>query len=250
MSRRPGVDPSLIVEAEPHFEWDTATWSRAVRAWGPDLLDREATDHPVRCLEVGARRAGLSAWLASRGHHCVASDRVLPERPNHPGDGRVEPAVLDLLAAPLEQRFDVIVVKSVLGSVRSLHGEGGLQKAQANLVTMLADGGAVWFAENLAASPVHRFVRRRFVAWADRWHYFTPGELRSAMAPGCEVDTFATTGLAAAFGRTESQRDLLARVDSAVESVVPEAARYVGYGVARKLTGVPQAGADSEGRTA
>ena len=244
----PATESALVAEAAPHFEWDTATWSRALSVWGPDLLTREKTGRPLRCLEVGARRGGLSAWLASRGHHCLATDLSMPERPNHSGTGRVEVAALDLVGGQLDELFDVIVVKSVLGSVRAVRGEAGLRSAQANLVEMLADDGAIWFAENLSASRLHRGIRRRFVAWSDRWHYFTPDELQAALSPGCSVEGFATTGVTAVFGRTENQRRHLARLDAALETVVPEGARYVGYGVARKLARPGTNGTDAEGR--
>jgi len=129
---------------------------------------------------------------------------------------------------------DVIVVKSVLGSVRAVHGEDGLGSAGGNLRDMLVDGGAIWFAENLEASVVHRQLRERFVSWSERWHYFTLDELTAVLSVGFVGADVSTTGCLAAFGRTESQRGLLAAIDARLGSAVPTTARYVGYGVATR----------------
>jgi hypothetical protein len=48
--------------------WDVGTWSRAVRFWESRAPIRG------RALELGARRGGLSLWLAAHGCDVLCSD--------------------------------------------------------------------------------------------------------------------------------------------------------------------------------
>jgi hypothetical protein len=98
----------------------------------------------------------------------------------------------------------------------------------------LRPGGVLLFAENLVASPIHRHLRRRFVAWGDRWRYVTIEEMNAFLGPFSTVRE-RTFGFAGAFGRTERQRSSLATVDATgLDRIVPAQWRYIIAGVATK----------------
>ena len=98
---------------------------------------------------------------------------------------------------------------------------------------VLKPGGVLLFAENLAASPLHRWLRRRYVAWEHRWRYLHMPADRDLFADLSAVEMHST-GFLAPLGRSEAQRDLLARLDAVLMPMVPKAWRTVVYGVAWK----------------
>lgn len=225
-----------MTAAHTYFEWDQRTWSRALRLWSPALARLEAgATGPLRCLEVGGRRGGLSQWLADRGHSVVLTD-IDAEDPQIDGEQRVAPLDVTNLDGFDERGFDVIVIKSVLGSIASLGGAGAVGAAQQNLVRLVRPGGVVLFAENLRATPAHALLRRLLVPWSSRWHYFTYDELFELMGRGCEVQ-MGHAGIVGLLGRSERQRHWLARVDTMVERVLPGEWHYLGYGCATRESG-------------
>lgn len=71
------------------------------------------------------------------------------------------------------------------------------------------------------------------MAWDSYWRYLDVDQDRDLFAPFVQVDD-ATTGFLANLGRTEGQRDLLARFDGAVMPLVPRGMRTIWYGAAIK----------------
>lgn len=217
--------------------WDVANWSVALRFW-----ERHGgiDGAPLDCLEIGANRGGISAWLAAKGHRVVCSDledceasaRPLVER--YGVDSRVRFETIDATAIPYESHFDIVVFKSVLGGVGHNDAIARQRKAILAMHRALKPGGRLLFAENLAGSAVHRLLRRRFVRWGLGWRYVTIDEMRDFLQPFARV-AFDTTGVLATFGRSETQRQLLAALDrAALSAAVPPDWRYIMYGVATK----------------
>jgi SAM-dependent methyltransferase len=222
----------------PDFlEWDVRNWSVALEFWRArtrlDLGRCEA-------LEIGSRHGGLSMWLALLGARVVCSDVGPPsERAvrKHADAGvtrLVRYQIIDGTSIPYSGRFDLVVFKSVLGAIGRAGGLAGQARAVREMHKALKPGGELFFAENLVASPVHRYFRRRFVRWSASWRYVSIGEMRSFLAPFRDV-AYRTVGFAGAFGRTSGQRSLLGSLDRALlDGLVPERWRYVIAGVARK----------------
>ncbi len=221
------------------MQWDVVNWSVALPFWDSQV------DWPNthRALELGGREGGLSLWLAHRGVAVVCSDvenAAATAGPCHRSFGvesRVTYEDVDATAIPYENEFDVIVFKSIIGGI----GRGGNRQAQQAVFDAsykaLRPGGILLFAENVAASPVHRFFRRRFVSWGDYWRYATVLEMSDFLKMYTSVE-LKTTGVLGAFGRTEGQRRLLGHLDQAlVNHLVPNDWRYVAYGSARKGDG-------------
>ena len=218
-------------------EWDVRNWSRALLYW----QSRTAIKlRGARALEIGARRGGLSLWLAAHGCDVVCSDVQEPgpeARQRHARFGvqdRVQYAALDVLRLPFEAEFDIVCFKSVLAAVGSGARSDLQARAVAEIYRALKPTGEMWFAENLAASRLHRFGRQKFVPWGATCRYVTIGELEELLAPFDEV-AYDTTGFLGAFGRSERQRDILGALDQAlIAKLVPKRWRYVGFGIARK----------------
>jgi 2-polyprenyl-3-methyl-5-hydroxy-6-metoxy-1,4-benzoquinol methylase len=97
--------------------WDVGTWSRAVRFWESRAPIRG------RALELGARRGGLSLWLAAHGCDVLCSDlwgSQCRARPLHDRYGVVVAYEdIDATAIPYTASFDLVVFKSMLGALRS-----------------------------------------------------------------------------------------------------------------------------------
>lgn len=215
--------------------WDTATWSNALtfwRAYGPPL------GPGARCLEVGSGGGGISLWLARQGCDVVCSDITVPgpeARALHRRQGvssRVSYRACDVMDLGFREEFDVVVFRSVLGALGDRGGREPQRTALQEIGRALRPGGALLFAENLAASGLHRWARRRFVPWGREWAYIPLAELGSLLDPFPRWSV-ETTGVVAAFGRTERQRRRLAAVDRRLTRLVPDRWHYLAYGVAR-----------------
>lgn len=219
------------------LKWDTANWSAALDFWKRHgRLDAGM----LECLDVGANQGGLSVWLASQGHHVHCSDlerteelaRPLVER--HGVEGRVTFEDIDATAIPYENRFDVIIFKSVLGGVGHDGAIDRQRQAVRSMYRALRPGGRLLFAENLAGSGMHKYFRSKFVQWGNRWRYVTIDEMLDFLRDFSDVQ-WSTTGVLATFGRSEKQRRMLSALDHAgLNALAPPAWRYIMYGVATK----------------
>lgn len=218
------------------LQWDVASWRVALEIWDQAAVCRGDT----QVLDLGARDGGLSLYFASKGCHVVCSDlkgpsraaRVLHERY---GVGHlVRYAAVDAtkIAYP-EASFDVVCFKSVLGGIGGVGGYAAQQQAVLEMHRVLRPGGKLFFAENLVGTRLHAFLRRRFVAWGERWRYLSIGEVCELLRPFSEV-TYVATGFLATFGRREWQRSLLHCVDVLVDPMIPNAWKYIVAGCAVK----------------
>jgi SAM-dependent methyltransferase len=219
-----------------YVEWDVRNWSVALDFW---LAHSTKSLAECRVLEIGADYGGLSLWLASRGAKVVCSDLfgVRPEAVarHRASDSaqRIEHQKIDAAKIPYTEEFDIVVFKSVLGGIVSDTNEPQL-KVVREIHKALKKGGELFFAENLVASPLHMFFRRKLVKWGTTWRYLTIEEMNEFLAPFSEVRQ-RTIGFAATFGRNETQRNLLALADKHIfEKIVPERWKYIIAGVARK----------------
>lgn len=217
------------------LEWDVDNWSPALDFW-----QRHSSLALAECtaLEIGSRHGGLSLWLALGGATVVCSDLDGPTeaaRAKHARYGvanRVRYERADALNLSYDGAFDLVVFKSVLGGIASDRAQQ--QSAIRQMYKALRPGGELWFAENLIASPLHRWLRMHCVGWGHRWRYVSIGELLDFLEPFAAVH-LDVSGVLGAFGRTEQQRSLLSRADKLVmNAVVPPTWRYIAAGVARR----------------
>ena len=215
------------------LQWEVRSWARALPLWKRYLPAKR----PLRALGIGEREGGLCLWLACQGIDVVCSDLgPLPEstallHARYGVTDRVEQAQADVTALDFpDGSFDVVVFKSVIGALGSKDAQ---VQALKEIHRVLRPGGVLLFAENLHGTSLHRWLRKRFVAWDHYWRYLDPVADRDLFQPFAKLDD-GTTGLIANLGRTEGQRDLLARLDSVLAPLVPSTQRTIWYGVAVK----------------
>jgi SAM-dependent methyltransferase len=227
------MDPRLLADI---IRWDVHNWSQALDFW-ERAVDWNRVEH---CLELGARDGGLSLWMALKHKSVVCSDIEDPSaraREHHARyhlAGAIEYATIDATSIPYENHFDVIAFKSMLGGVGGGDRIDRQRLAIDQMHKALRPGGYLLFAENLAGSPLHRLVRKRFIHWGRWWRYVTMGEMRTFLRQFSRVE-LRSAGVLAALGRSERQRRVLAAVDRAIVAhVTPKEWRYLVYGVAQK----------------
>ena len=100
--------------------WDVRTWSTAVEFWDGELDSSE----PLQCMEIGAGPGGPSLWLALQGHTVLCTNFQNTRGQAEPlhkryGVTGVTYEDVDATRIPFENRFDLIIFKSVLGGVGS-----------------------------------------------------------------------------------------------------------------------------------
>jgi SAM-dependent methyltransferase len=228
---------SAVAEYGPFVEWDERNWSVAPAFW------EERTRLDLRtcaALELGGRHGGLSHWLALRGAEVTCSDLDGPSpraRERHHTAGvadRVTYAALDATQLEFDGEFDIVVFKSLLGALDGPDRVATQRAAIAGMHRALRPGGELFFAENLLASPAHRFLRQRYVAWGRRWRYVAIKEMLDFLSPFSHVE-YRTIGFSGAFGRSRRQRSILGAMDRAgLDRLVPPRWRYIILGVARR----------------
>jgi SAM-dependent methyltransferase len=173
------------------------------------------------------------------------SSQALEAHRDYRTAGRVSHAALDATAMTYRNEFDVVVFKSVIGSIGGVLGYEGQVAALEGMHRALRPGGVLLWAENITSSPLHQAARRLWVPWGGQWRYLTLAELRSLLSPFASTD-WSSAGFTAAFGRKESHRRLLGAVDSVLfEWVVPRPWNYIAFGVSRKATSTEPKSAES-----
>ncbi len=141
-------------------------------------------------------------------------------------------AAVDAVKLEAREEYDVICFKSVLGGIGYGNNRAAQETAVRNLYRALKPGGYLVFAENLTATPVHQFLRKKFNRW-NTWRYITIEEALDFCSDFSEV-RWRCFGFLGTFGRNERQRRLLGRVDKAFDWLLPSSAKYIVSVVARK----------------
>jgi ubiquinone/menaquinone biosynthesis C-methylase UbiE len=218
------------------FEWDTESWSQSVEFWAQSGVEIRGS----KVLELGSRHGGLSLLFALSGAEVVCTDIGGPSSQSRElhADYAMTPSISyrDIDAEHIDfpdNSFDVVVFKSMLGAVARNNNLGAARRAALEMHRILRPGGYVLFAENLAASGLHKFLRRRFVQWGSSWNYMTPGALMDVFSCFDSLQ-MKNWGFLACWGRTPSHRTLLFHFDKWIAGAVPSSLRYIAFGVATK----------------
>ncbi len=218
-------------------EWDVTNWSKGLKLWAK--LTQLAPSKKL-ALEIGSRNGGLSLWLGMNGMNVICSDLNSPTvsaAKLHERYGikeLVQYEAIDALNIPYSEKFDLIIFKSVLGGIGSNNNLENQKKAIDQFHKALKNGGELWFAENLVASPIHQLFRKKFVPWGNRWRYVSIEEMKMFFSQFSEI-RFSTFGFLGSFGRAPLQRKLFGLIDSIVfDHFLPDNWHYIIAGIAKK----------------
>ena len=224
-------------QLKTYLEWDWVNWSSAIRYW--DKYCSQDYSNSV-ALEIGARNGGLSLWLAQKGCQTICSDvngptenaKNLHRQFNQ--SNNIQYTEIDATNIPYMDYFDIVVFKSVLGGIGRNDNFDRQQKTIDTIYSSLKSGGELLFAENLIASPIHRFFRKKYVTWAKEWRYVTIKEMERFLNQFRSFN-YRVVGFLGAFGRNENQKQLFGFLDrNFFQYVSPKSWRYIIVGVARK----------------
>jgi SAM-dependent methyltransferase len=184
----------------------------------------------------------LLLWLALKGKRVICSDLTSAEEQaiilhkKYNVTDKVKYENIDATNIPYENQFDIIIFKSILGGIGWNKNMELQQKVINEIYKALKPRGKLLFAENLRASPLHQIFRTCFVKWGRSWRYVSIGELEHFFSTSSfkryEINS---TGVLAAFGRTEWQRHLFSLADKGfMNYIFPKHWKYIAYGIAEK----------------
>lgn len=218
------------------IQWDIKSWSKGLRYWEENIDWRNIRNG----LELGGRQGGLSLWLALKGIDTICSDlehvkdtaEILHAK--HKVSSLIQYRDIDATSIPYENYFDIIVFKSIIGGIGRNNNQEMQQQVFREIHKALKPGGKLLFAENLIASPLHQWLRKRFTGWGSSWRYVSVKEMHDFLGIFSSYD-IKTTGVLATFGRNEKQRRLLADADELLfNRICPGSWNYIAYGIAEK----------------
>ncbi|MDR2707085.1 MAG: class I SAM-dependent methyltransferase [Planctomycetaceae bacterium] len=218
-------------------QWDIRTWSNAITFWDKNIDWNKGTN----CLALGEREGGLSLYLALKGKKVICSDLFNPKEIAEPLHTRYNVNQLityeniDATDIPYENHFDIITFKSIIGGIgRNEDGFAIQQQVFEQIYKALKPNGILLFAENLTATFLHQYCRKKFVQHAQTWRYVSLKEFNTFLNP-FKKRQLQTTGFLATFGRTELQRTTFAIFDKLIfNHIFPANWQYVVYGIAEK----------------
>ena len=77
-------------------------------------------------------------------------------------------------------------------------------------------------------------MRKKFNKWGSYWRYITLDETKDFLSKFSSFE-IKQTGVLATFGRTEKQRNFLAKLDNVFfNKITPKSWKYIVYGIANK----------------
>jgi SAM-dependent methyltransferase len=222
------------------IQWDVLSWAKILGYWDK-AIDWNGVNN---CLELGGRQGGLALWLTLKGKEVICSDlyncfpnsqkqaEILHKK--YQVHNSITYQDIDAANIPYENYFDVIVFKSMIGGIGSNNNIAIQKKVFEEIYKALKPGGKLLFAENLIGSPLHQFARKKFVKWGTIWRYVSLNEIEQFLSSYKKYD-IKSTGMTAAFGRTEWQRNLLAVFDKLFfNHICPDNWKYICFGIAEK----------------
>jgi SAM-dependent methyltransferase len=218
--------------------WDIVNWSKAIEFWDNFL---KHIPNNARAIELGCgANGGLSLWLASKGYDVVCSGyNEISETTKNIHNKynlakKIEYRIVDALAIPYKEYFDVVCFKSILGGIVRDNDQQIAEKVISEIYKALKPGGALLFSENLTASKFHRLLRTKYGALKNKWRYFTIAEMEYLLKNYSSFN-YKTFGFIGCFGRNEKQKQLLGQIDSFVfDKILSDKLHYLISGIVIK----------------
>ena len=150
-------------------EWDCINWGRAIRFWENSHLGNFSDMAGKKVLDIGGRNGGLSLYWALKGAdvectdlHIGGFDRAKKLHKKYNLCKLITYKKIDVLDLNVENKYDVITFKSVLGGVGYNNNYANQVKMIQNIYRALKPGGFCIFAENLTGSDLHMWLRQKY----------------------------------------------------------------------------------------
>ena len=213
--------------------WDVVNWSKAIKYWENNI---SVSNKGYECLELGSSKGGMSLWLALNGNKILCTDLNGPEKDayyiheKYDCASQITYGSMDATNIPFENRFDVIIFKSILGGISS-DNQQNKAKTLNEIHKALKPGGKLLFAENLEATLLHKILRKNF--GTKGWNYLKMDEIKDVFSSYNKIK-YTTAGFFGFMGRNEWQRNLLGKIDSILSWIIPNKSKYILIGVAEK----------------
>lgn len=213
-------------ELTDFVQWDVQNWGKAIPFWQP-YIEQVSKG---KAAAFGEREGGLSLWLALNDIDVECSDYTVFEstpleiHEKHQISDRITYSQQDITSISFpDNSFDFVLFKSVIGTLATKERQ---QKALDELHRILKPGGHLLFAENIEATSMHRFARKKFTNWGERWRYLKWKEMDQMLSQYSKIEK-KSVGFFATFGRSEGQRKFLSKVDRVFSPLVPKSWRYI-----------------------
>ena len=213
-------------ELTDFVQWDVQNWGKAISFWQP-YIDQVSKG---KAAAFGEREGGLSLWLALNDFDVQCSDydtfetTPLEIHEKHQISDRISYSQQDITSISFpDNSFDFVLFKSVIGTLATKQRQ---QQALDELHRILKPGGYLLFAENIEATAMHRFARKKFTNWGQRWRYLKWKEMDQMLSKYSKIEK-KSVGFFATFGRSEGQRKFLSIIDRVFAPIVPKSWRYI-----------------------
>lgn len=212
-------------------EWDIRNWWRAIEYWEETHQFDDVKGK--RVLDIGGRGGGLSLYWALKGAAVICSDvnengfvkaKILHKK--YGVEGQIKYQVIDATEIPYQEEFDIICFKSVLGGVGYDNNYCRQKKMMESIYLALKEKGKLCFCENMVASPLHQFARKRFTGWGSRWRYVNCTEIRELTKEFSETQ-FQTFGFLGVFGRKKWLSEIFGNLDGRFDKYVRDKSKYI-----------------------
>ena len=163
----------------------------------------------LNVLELGATAySTLSPFLAARGANSTVTcysngelsklDETLSLLTQQYGlaKERLHAEQADIFALDQKARFDLVILKDVLGGINRQHNQAEFRKAVSNCLSILNPNGHLLIIDKAhSLKVVHLILRKLGVAGRNEWHYFTFDELKQLIPRGSFETVFAAHGI-------------------------------------------------------
>jgi SAM-dependent methyltransferase len=163
----------------------------------------------LNVLELGATaQSTLSPFLVALGANSTATcysndelpklDETLSRLARQYGLARerLRAGQTDIFALDQKTRFDLVVLKDVLGGVNRQHNQAEFRKAVSNCLSILNPNGHLLIIDKARSLKVIQLILRKMgSAGRNEWHYFTFDELKQLIPKGSFETVFAAHGI-------------------------------------------------------